>query len=160
MVSSSSQAVRNTLLAAALQTGLVAAHFGYSAHAYDDPGRLHAIAPAAGFLVLAVALGGLCVWRPGPWTLWPLVAEVGAVFVGIFGGYHGGFSHAGKDLLYLAGTSPERLTEIFDSPDFAPPDDLVFELSGLLTLGAAIVVAVCLVRLVRAARTPAVRPWA
>ena len=49
-----------------------------------------------------------------------------------------------------AGASRETLERLFGSPDFAWPDDLVFEASGLLGLVAAAVVAVLLVRLVRA----------
>jgi hypothetical protein len=152
MVSSNSQAVRSTLLAAAVQTALVVTHFVYSAHRYDDPLRMHVVAPAVGFLLVAGALATLYAWRPSPWTLWPLVGEVGFAFVGVFGGYHGGFNHLTKDILYFTGTSPERLAQIFDTPDFAAPTDLMFELSGLATLFAAAPVAVHLVRLVRAAR--------
>src|SRR5262249_56480747 len=119
------------------------------AYRYDDPLRLHVVAPAVGLLLLAGALAALYRWRPSPWTLWPLVAEVGLVFVVLFGGYHGGFMHAAKDLLYVAGMDPERLARIFDTPDFALPTDLLFEASGLATLVGAVAVAVALVRLVR-----------
>jgi hypothetical protein len=151
MMSIKRHAVQSTLVAAAVQTALVVAHFAYSARLYDDPLRLHVVAPAVGFLGAAGALAALYLWRPSPWTLWPLVAEVGLAFVALFGGYHGAVNHLLKDVLYFAGTSPERLAEIFTSPDFAAPTDLLFELSGLATLVAAVVVAVRLVRLVRTA---------
>jgi len=140
------------LSAVALETVLVIAHFGYGAHIYDDPSRLHVVLPAAGALLLAGALGGLYAWRPSALTLWPLVAEVSVVFLVVFGAYHGGFHHAAKDVLYLAGMGRERLAAIFESPDFAVPDDAIFELSGVSTLVAATFVGHSLLRLVRGAR--------
>jgi hypothetical protein len=84
-------------------------------------------------------------------VLWLLTATVVLPFIVIFGGYHGGFSHVIKLLVYAAGTSPERLQEIFDSPDFAVPNDLAFEASGVFCFVAAVVVAWTLVRLLRVA---------
>jgi len=151
MLSRNSQGVRNVLLWAAAQTALVMGHFAYAAHRYDDPLRLHVIAPAGGMLLVAGVLAALYLRHPGRITLSLLAAEVGVAFVGLFGGYHGAFNHAAKDVLYLAGVGPERLARIFDSPDFALPTDLVFEVTGLATLVVGIIVAVQLVRLVRGA---------
>ncbi len=153
-VQSNRRATLGLLLAVAVETALTIGHFAHGAGVYQDPARLHVVLPALGFLLLAGALAGLYLWRPGRWTLWPLVVEVAVVFVFVFGAYHGAFSHALKDLLYFAGTGAERLAEIFDSPDFAVPDDLVFELTGIATAIAATWVGVRLVKLVRGTVQP------
>lgn len=144
---------RRTVAALALavlsQTGLVLLHFAYGARLYDDPSRLHVVTPAIVFAVLALALSALYLWRPSPLTRRLLGGEVGLVHVALFGGYHGGFSHAAKDLLFLLGVGGERLESIFDSPDFAIPNDGLFEVTGWATLAVAVVVVWCLVRLFR-----------
>jgi hypothetical protein len=77
---------------------------------------------------------------------------VGLPFVLLFGGYHGGFSHIVKLIVYAAGASPDRLQDIFDSPDFAVPNDFAFEASGVACFAAAVVVTWALARLLRVAR--------
>jgi|CZKU01.1.fsa_nt_gi hypothetical protein len=146
------RAVSWVVIAAAAETALTIAHFLYGAHIYDDPSRDHVIVPALVSLGFAAALGALFAWRPSPVTLWPFVAVVAVPFVGMFGLYHGGFGHVCKLVLFAMGTSPERLEEIFDSPDFAAPNDVAFEVSGVTTLLAALLVTYLLVRLLRTAK--------
>jgi hypothetical protein len=148
-MSNTKRTVQLLLVAAAAETLLTIGHFGYGAHHYDDPARLHVVGPAIGFLVLAGALGLLYLWRPRWWTLSLLVLEVGGVYIGLFGGFHGAFNHALKDILFLAGTSADRLTDIFDSPDFTLPNSVIYEATGLATIAFAGLVAYYAVRLVR-----------
>ncbi len=142
-------------LALSTEAALSIGHFVYGAHAYDDSSRYHAVIPALFVLVLSLSLAGLYAWHPSRFALWALALVVAIPFVGMFGAYHGGFQHAVKLLVYAAGTSPERLEAIFDSPDFAVPNDVVFEVTGCSTLLASIAVTYVLVRLVRAARRSA-----
>jgi len=144
------RAVVYLLGAAALETGLTIGHFGYGAHIYDDPSRLHVVGPAVGFLLLAGVLAAIYLWRPCWWTLAPLLLEIVGVYIVLFGGYHGAFNHALKDILFFTGTSAERLAEIFDSPDFTVPNNFLYELTGLATPIVAAFVGYYAVRLVRA----------
>jgi hypothetical protein len=139
------------LLLATLQTLVTIGHFVYGARLYDDPSREHVVLPAIGLLVVALALGGVYLWRPGRFTLWLFGAEVAVVDVGLFGGFHGGFNHALKDLLFLVGVDADRLAQIFDSPDFVVPDNALFELTGIAGLLVALAIVYQLVRLIRAA---------
>ena len=136
-------------VAVLVETGLVLGHFAHGARVYEDPARLHVVTPATVFAVLALLLCGAYLWRPSPLTRRLLGGQVAFVYVAVFGGYHGAFSHAAKDLLFLAGVGPERLESIFDSPDFALPNDVMFEVTGLATLGGAVVVLWLLIRLFR-----------
>ena len=154
-VNAARRAVAYLMGAAALETVLTIGHFGYGARVYDDASRLHVVGPAVGFLLLAAALAALYLWRPRWWTLAPLLLEMAFVYVGLFGGYHGAFNHALKDILYWSGTSAQRLAEIFDSPDFTLPNNVFYELTGLLTpvvAGFAGYYAVRVVRTFRKAR--------
>ena len=138
--------------AVALETVLTIGHFVYGAHVYDDASRLHVVMPAVASLIVAMFFAGLYAWRNQRLTLWALVVIVAVPFIGLFGVYHGGFNHGLKLVMYAVGTPPERLEEVFDSPDFAVPNDVVFEATGVSTLLAAAVVALLLVRLVRSSR--------
>jgi hypothetical protein len=146
------KALLRLVIATAAEAAIVIGHFTYSARLYDDPYRAHPVMPVLVALLLVVALA-IVFWRKG-WSaaLWLLTATVGLPFVVLFGGYHGGFSHGIKLVTYAAGVSPERLQEIFDSPDFAVPNDFAFEASGVLCFVAAAAVAGALVRLLRVAR--------
>jgi hypothetical protein len=138
-------------LAVTLQAALVVGHFAHGAHIYDDPSRYHVVAPVLVLLVTALSFAGVYAWRPSRAALSALVGAAGAPFVGVFGLYHGGFSHAAKLVLYAAGVPAERLVAVFDSPDFSMPNDAVFEVTGVLTLVVGGVIALLLARLVRAA---------
>jgi putative ABC transport system permease protein len=145
------RAARAVLLAAAGQTAVTLLHFVHGARTYDDPGRLHVVGPALGFLLLAAVLTATFLRRPGRLTLGALVAGTAVPFVAVFGLFHGGWNHAAKLAAYHLGASRETLERVFASPDFAHPGDVAFELTGLLGLAAAVVVAAMLVRLVREA---------
>jgi len=149
-LSSESRRVAGWLLVlAGIQTFVTVGHFVYGAQLYDDASREHVVLPAIVFLVLSVALGGVYRWRPNRLALWLFGAELAIVDVGLFGGFHGGFNHALKDILFLVGMDPGRLAQIFDSPDFVIPDNALFELTGIAGLLVALVITWLLVRLVR-----------
>jgi hypothetical protein len=156
------RALLRLVIATASEAAVVIGHFVYSARIYDDPYRAHPVTPVVIALGLVVVLA-IVVWRKR-WSgaLWLLTAAVGFPFVAVFGAYHGAFSHVLKLVMYAAGTTPERLEDIFGSPDFAVPNDFAFEASGVLCLVAALAVAWALAGLLRVAwhgrRRPAVTP--
>jgi putative ABC transport system permease protein len=142
-------AAKALLLATAAQTAVVIMHFLHGARTYDDPGRLHVIVPALVALALAAALTGVFLWRPRPTTLIPLFLVTAIPFVAVFGLFHGAYGHALKLILFFSGASKETIEWLFMSPDYVWPSDFLFELSGVLTLVAAALVAYWLQRLVR-----------
>jgi hypothetical protein len=140
------------LAATAAQAALTLGHFEHGACVYDDPGRTHVVAPILAAVAVVAVLAGLFARRPGPLTLWPLVVTIAVPFVAVFGAYHGGFSHVLKLASWAAGSTPAQLLETFDSPDFAVPNDVVFEVSGVATLVAGGAIAALLARLLRVTR--------
>ena len=145
------RALADLILVVALQAVLTIAHFSYGAHRYDDPSRYHVVVPAIVAFALMGAATAFAFFRPNRLTRWLLCAVASIPFVGMFGLYHGLVLHGAKLLWFAAGASPARLLELFDSPDFAVPNDLLFELSGLSTFFVALAVVWSLVRLMRIA---------
>jgi hypothetical protein len=148
-MSSTERALIRLVIATGAEAAIVVGHFVYSARLYEDPYRAHPVAPV---LIALGVVGVLAIlfWRTGKAAvLWLLALVVAGPFVALFGAYHGGFSHALKLILFAAGTPPERLEVLFDSPDYAAPNDFAFETSGLLCLVAAGVVAWSLGQLLR-----------
>ncbi len=130
------------------ETAVTIGHFVYGARIYDDPARLHVVHPAVGFLVLALALTSVFVWRPGRTALAGVTLAVAVPYLAVFGLYHGAYSHLLKDLLFFAGAPDQTLEWLFMSPDYVCPDDIVFEASGILGLAAAVFTGYALVRLI------------
>lgn len=137
------------VLAVAVETAITLLHFVHGARTYGDPGRLHVVVPGLVLLGIAAAAAGLFRWRPGRLTFAPLVLATAVPFVGVFGLYHGGFGHVLKLAAFAAGASREALEARFASPDYAFPDDVPFEATGVLGFVAAAAVAWLLVRLAR-----------
>lgn len=107
------------------------------------------VGPAIVFLVATLAVISLFRRRPNKFHL-AVVALCAAVpYVGIFGLFHGAYTHLLKDLMFFAGASDETLEKLFMSPDYVRPGNIAFEFSGVLGFVAAIFVGYWLVRLVR-----------
>ncbi|HEY7529919.1 MAG TPA: hypothetical protein VIC56_04510 [Gemmatimonadota bacterium] len=129
---------------------------------YDTPWRAHVVFPAAAWgLAAAVCLLALR-RRPrsraasaalGVFTAGTLLFPIG--FLGLF---EGGYNHVLKDALWLGGASPAVTTRLFPPPTYETPDDVFFEVTGVLHLPLAIVLLRDLVRLLAARRRGTERP--
>lgn len=142
-------AAKALALAAVVETAITIGHFVYSAQLYEEPERLHVVEPALVVLAIAGAVTVLFVWRPNRVLSAALAVVTGAMYVVVFGLFHGGYSHLLKNILFFAGAHDETLEWLFMSPDYARPDNATFEISGILGLVAAGFVAFWLARLVR-----------
>ena len=143
------RAAKALAMAVTVETAITIGHFAYGAQVYDDPGRLHVVGPAVVFLVATVGVIALFLRRPNKFRLAVVVLCAAVPYVGIFGLFHGAYTHVLKDLLFFAGASDQTLQKLFMSPDYVRPDNIAFEFSGVLGFVAAIFVSYWLVRLVR-----------
>jgi hypothetical protein len=144
---------------------LTTLHHVYGAILYDTPERYHAVAIAAGaFLVMA---GGR--WSSRRWPRHPQVPRCGCprtferrrigwwlswgtnagVCVLLFGAVEGFYNHVVKVTLYLAGLSEEALRVLYPDPTYELPNDVIFELTGVLQVVPAGVAAYYLIRVLR-----------
>ena len=61
---------------------------------------------------------------------------------------HGSYAHAYKDVLFLL-NGPSRLYYPLNPSEHYPPDDLFFEITGVLEIGTAFLVAYSMYRVIR-----------
>lgn len=111
-------------------------HHIYGAHIYNTPWRVHAAVVSG----LATALIAVCahVLRRhlndvfSTVVSWVFIAVSFLVpFLG-FGVFEGVYNHALKVALYLAHASPELMTRLFPPPTYEMPNDVFFEITGVL----------------------------
>jgi hypothetical protein len=89
--------------------------------------------------------------RTGGKTALAITATVTSVaWVGLSGLLHGGYAHAYKDVLFLTG-GPAKLYYALNPSEHYPPDDLLFEITGVLEIATAYLAALSTHRLIRQA---------
>ena len=140
------------LIASAALLGLTVFHHAYGAVLYETPWRNHVALIVLPMLLAMIAaheihrrnpdtpLGGASLWA------FRVLAFVPIVVLGIF---EGGYNHLVKDLLFFAGLRADLLDRLFPDSVYEMPDDLIFEVSGVLQLVVAAYAARWLVRLRR-----------
>ncbi len=140
---SSERPVRRVLGMALAVLLLTSVHHVYGAFVYDTPWRLHVVLFAG--LAAAALLGSLRVFqgrpahRAGNIAFRVFAAVVLVVPVAAIGVFEGGYNHALKNALFFAGASPAVMRSLFPPPAYELPNDVFFEVTGVLqlVLGAA-----------------------
>jgi hypothetical protein len=123
---------------------LTSVHHAYGAYVYDTPWRYHAVLVSVstglvifGSLVLLRRLSGLLrVVLRGLFVLTTLAIPVLA-----FGAYEGLYNHVMKNALYFGGASPGLLARLFPPPTYEMPNDVFFEITGVLQVAPAAIAA-------------------
>jgi hypothetical protein len=146
MASTTPEAVRHArrLLRWSLATlAATVFHHVYGALLYRTPWRIHgavAAVPLASVLWLLVAayVRGNRFKRLAGRTLAAIAVAGLIIAIGLF---EGAYNHGVKDVLYLAGLSPEALRRFFPRPRYELPNNLIFEASGLAQVIPAVLTA-------------------
>jgi hypothetical protein len=137
---------------------LTTVHHVYGAIVYATPWRHHVALPA-GLAVLVIG-ASLAVLRRRPGTragriaFWTAVAAIAlfpVVFIGLF---EGGYNHVLKDVLYFAGTPAVTMQRLFPPPTYEMPNDVFFEVTGVLQFVLGAVTAHLLYRSLRGTTRP------
>ena len=132
---------------------LTSVHHIYGAYVYDTPWRLHVVFVSG--LTAAALFGLLLAFRRrhadliGRIAFWAFVAVVLVIPVAGIGLFEGGYNHALKNALYFSGASEAVMHRLFPPPTYELPDDVFFEITGVLQLVVAIAAGRHLLRLVR-----------
>ncbi|PTL79697.1 hypothetical protein [Vitiosangium sp. GDMCC 1.1324] len=142
--------------------GLFVAHHVYGAVRYNTPWRHHAAFVA--FWVGLALVAAFLVYRRHPhmprgrfagWTLAALSLLFLVLQIGL---YEGLYNHVLKDALFLAGAPRELLLRMFPPPTYELPNDVWFELSGVLQVLPALYTGRVWLRFLRVLRGEASRP--
>jgi hypothetical protein len=117
---------------------LTSVHHAYGAYVYDTPWRLHVVFVSV--IVAALIFGSLLALQRWPTTVageiafWVFAAVTLLFPVAGIGLFEGGYNHTLKDALYFTGASGALMHRMFPPPAYELPNDLLFEVTGVLQL--------------------------
>lgn len=136
MIPSQKQNSIRLLISVAVLVVLTSAHHAYGAFVYQTPWRLHTL--PINFIIFFVVSGFIFYSHKNlPWGRGARVLAVGLIlltWLGWVGLYEGFYNHLIKDCLYFLGFSPAVMNTMFPSPMYEMPNNLIFELTGILQL--------------------------
>jgi hypothetical protein len=140
--------IKRAALAIGLAYTLTTVHHIYGGLVDSAPNRLRI--PIIMAIPSAVAIASLYRYRrTGSRAALITAGTVGSLaWVVLSGLLHGGYAHAYKDVHFLL-NGPPRLYHPLNPSEHYPPDDLFFEITGVLEIGTALLVAFSMYRLVR-----------
>lgn len=125
-----------TLLASAGIIILTVIHHVYGAVIYDTPWRYHVAAFVLPVLLVLVLTYGVYLRRPlttlGKASKWLFMILTLLVPIGVIGLFEGGYNHLVKDILFFGGVPQTALDQLFPAPRYEMPNDLWFEVTGVL----------------------------
>ena len=135
---------------------LTSVHHAYGAYVYSTPWRLHVVFIAgAAALVILGALGVLRA-RPSGWprtaAWWLLALTVLALPVVMVGVFEGLYNHVLKNVLYFGGSAAGTMARLFPPPQYEMPNDVFFEITGMLQVVPAALAALHLYRVMSSRR--------
>ena len=124
-------------------------HHLYGGLALDSPNRL--LVPLLLLLPVGAAVASL-EWyrRTGRRGAARIYAGIALVLALVLGLVHSAYSHIYKDVLFLF-RGPAELYVLLNPDEHYPPDDVFFEITGVIELAAAIAVVVTAISVLRAA---------
>ncbi|HYD40881.1 MAG TPA: hypothetical protein VEB43_08620 [Anaeromyxobacter sp.] len=134
---------------------LTVVHHAYGAVRYATPFRAHGAAVAlalAGLLVVLARPRRASRGRGGQLAGWAAAHLVLLVPVLAVGAFEGLYNHVLKVALFLGGAPAELLRALFPPPTYELPDDVLFEVTGVLQVVPAALAAAAWPRFVRALR--------
>jgi hypothetical protein len=132
---------------------LTSVHHIYGAIIYHTPWRYHVVIPS--ILVMLYISGTLYLSRKRPdghlgaFALWSAIASILIIPILWVGLFEGGYNHLVKNALYFAGSSLEMMRRLYPPPTYELPNDVFFEVTGVLQLAAAAITGYHLYRLIR-----------
>ncbi len=130
------RAANRATLGTAAMFAVTTVHHVYGAYIYNTPWRIHA-AVISGFATALIVLSlrllrkrsGDAVGSVAAWTFIVVTFLVPFLEFGVF---EGAYNHVLKDMLYLAHSSPELMTRLFPPPTYEMPNNIFFEVTGVM----------------------------
>ncbi|WP_437934485.1 hypothetical protein [Sorangium sp. So ce341] len=148
---------RRAALAGVAVMVLTTVHHAIGAVVYRTPWRLHIALLSVP--TIAVLLGALAVHRrragapAGRAAFVVLAAALALVPIAWIGVFEGFYNHVLKDALYFLAPRSPVLLRLFPPPTYVMPDNVMFEITGVLQVVPAWVAATALARRLLGSRT-------
>jgi hypothetical protein len=131
---------------------LTSIHHGYGAYLYQTAWRLHAAIVSGAVTLL---MSGLLRLLRSPSVRVGTVARCCFVILGLlvpflgFAIFEGGYNHVVKDILYFSNTSPQLMRQFFPPQQYELPNDIFFEVTGVLQIVPGVLTGYYLFQLVQ-----------
>ncbi len=131
---------------------LTSVHHVYGAVRYQTPWRMHVLLLSIPVLIVTIILGRM-IKRKGlslknAWSrIYCFIIFL--VAIGMIGAYEGLYNHLLKNILYFCGLPATAMSMLFPASMYEMPDDLFFELTGVLQGIIVIPLAVYFSRMIR-----------
>lgn len=131
---------------------LTSVHHVYGAIRYHTPWRMHVLLLSIPVLVVTIILDrmikrkGFSLKQAWPWIYCSVIFLVA---IGMIGVYEGLYNHLLKNILYFGGLPAATMNMLFPSSMYEMPDDIFFELTGVLQGIIVIPLAVYFSRMIR-----------
>lgn len=131
---------------------LTSVHHIYGAIIYNTPWRYHAVYVAIATILITAVLSNQikqkALYRRSIlfWFYWGIVFLISVLSIGVFEGI---YNHFLKDLLYVTRVHPDILLSMFPPPVYEMPNDLIFEVTGVMQAFLAVVLIIALARMTR-----------
>ena len=128
--------LKRTFIFGIITMVLTIIHHSYGAIIYEAPFRLHvALIAVPATLILLITF-----WMYNKQTrkayktaaFWIFISFLAIFPIGIIGLFEGVYNHVVKNILYFGGASNGLLTMLFPPPEYEMPNDVFFELTGIL----------------------------
>ena len=110
-------------------------HHVYGAVVYNTPWRLHILMVSIPVIIFTVIVNNLLMKREYPWKnvllwfYWSIILIFSCVLIG---GYEGVYNHGLKNIFFFSGVDKILLDKLFPPPAYVMPNDLLFEVTGVL----------------------------
>jgi hypothetical protein len=132
---------------------LTSVHHAYGAYIYGTPWRYHAVLISGATALVIVGslawLGGPPSGMSGALARWVFGLTTLVIPVLAFGLVEGFYNHLVKNVLYFGGVPAMQMARLFPPPTYEMPNDMFFELTGILQVVPAALAAWHLYRMIR-----------
>ena len=126
---------RNVCLSVLAVYLITSAHHVYGAWLYATPWRNHIAYQGFTWLLLSYLIMLIFLFWRKRFLMWVFNVFAGFFFIGAIGFYEGFYNHVLKNILYFSGLNVETLHRMYPPPKYLLPNDLLFEITGILTFG-------------------------
>jgi len=117
---------------------LTSVHHAYGAYHYATPWRYHVLLLAIPTALVIAALDGRLRAHPADLLARSAFALIVlAVPIALIGSFEGFYNHVAKNALYFAGAGPSVMERLFPPSRYELPDDVFFEVTGVLQAALA-----------------------